>query len=130
MKVTCGNANPNGNIALKFKGGCNEELNILDAYRCTGCGGWFHLDCILKHFELEEGHDNARNALKNIMALCEQGLKQNKPIKRFFPNKPLDLTDSLCGNCKCKNQNGKKTCRVAIEMTENKKICRYFKGGE
>jgi hypothetical protein len=66
MKVRCGDANPNGNIAFYYLGGCEKELDIKDSFRCVGCGGWFHLDCILKHFELEEGHDNARNALKQI----------------------------------------------------------------
>lgn len=63
-KVKCGDANPKGNIALKYKGGCGEELNMEDAYRCTGCGGWFHKECILKHFKLERKHDVGRNDLK------------------------------------------------------------------
>ncbi len=66
MKIKCGDANPHGNIAMTSKGGCGKELDILDAYRCTGCGVHFHLDCIYKHFEEEEGHDVARNALKKI----------------------------------------------------------------
>jgi len=64
MKVTCGDANPNGNVLLTFKGGCRKELNIKDAYRCTGCGGWFHKDCILKHFEQEKAHDFGRDKVK------------------------------------------------------------------
>ncbi|MDD4410842.1 MAG: hypothetical protein PHE32_04015 [Candidatus Shapirobacteria bacterium] len=96
IKVTCGDANPNGNIAFTYKGGCRGELDITEAYRCVGCGGWFHLDCILKHFELEEGHDNARNALRKIkdsiksdkilitedrlIEICEKGLEKTKPI--------------------------------------------------
>ena len=66
MKVICGDANPNGNISLTSKGGCGKELDIIDAYRCTGCGVYFHLDCIYKHFEEEEKHDVARNCLKKI----------------------------------------------------------------
>lgn len=87
--LKCGNANPKGNIALYYKGSCREEVKITDAYRCTGCGGWFHLDCILKHFEEEEGHDVARNALKKIKdstkdkritALCKQGLERSRSV--------------------------------------------------
>jgi len=62
--VKCGDANPNGNIALKFKGGCGQPVNIADAYRCVGCGGRFHLDCIKKHFELEKAHDVGREKVK------------------------------------------------------------------
>lgn len=68
-KVKCGDANPNGNIALNYKGGCGKELDMKDAYRCTGCGGWFHLDCILKHFKLEKEHDVGRNELKNLIKI-------------------------------------------------------------
>lgn len=56
----CGDANPNGNVALTYKGGCMGKLDLKDAYRCTGCGGWFHKDCIFKHFELEKEHDFGR----------------------------------------------------------------------
>ncbi len=66
MKIKCGDANPHRNIAMTSKGGCGKKLDILDAYRCTGCGVYFHLDCIYKHFEEEENHDVARNALKRI----------------------------------------------------------------
>ena len=59
-KVKCGNANPKGNIALKYKGGCGKELDIKDAYRCVGCGGWFHKDCIIEHFKQEKTHDWGR----------------------------------------------------------------------
>ena len=76
MKVECGNANPNGNIALKYKGGCGKELNIKDAYRCTGCGGWFHKECILKHFKEEQKHDVGRNNLK------EETIKMINELKR------------------------------------------------
>lgn len=60
-EVTCGDANPTGNVALTYKGGCMKKIDIHDAYRCTGCGGCFHKDCILKHFELEKKHDYGRN---------------------------------------------------------------------
>lgn len=72
MKITCGDANPKGNVALTYKGGCKKELNIKDAYRCTGCGGWFHKECILKHFELEKKHDYGREKIKReIIKLIE-----------------------------------------------------------
>lgn len=88
--MICGDANPKGNVMMLYKGSCGKELDITEAYRCVGCGGWFHLDCILKHFELEEGHDTARNALskikkltksKKIIKLCNKGLKPTKPLK-------------------------------------------------
>ncbi len=60
----CGDANPNGNVLLTYKGGCRKPVKISEAYRCTGCGGRFHLDCILKHFELEKEHDVGRAGLK------------------------------------------------------------------
>ena len=62
--VKCGDANPKGNIALNFKGGCGKDVDIAEAYRCTGCGGHFHLDCIKKHFELEKEHDVGRAKVK------------------------------------------------------------------
>lgn len=64
MKVICGDANSKGNVYLHFKGGCGKKLEINKAYRCVGCGGWFHKECILKHFELEKKHDVGRNNLK------------------------------------------------------------------
>lgn len=64
MKIKCGDANPKGNVMMTYKGGCRSELNIETAYRCTGCGGWFHIACIKKHFELEKKHDVGRNNLK------------------------------------------------------------------
>ena len=64
MKIKCGDANPKGNVSFLYKGGCGKELNIKDAYRCTGCGGWFHKKCILKHFKLEKTHDFGRNSLR------------------------------------------------------------------
>lgn len=58
--IQCGNANPNGNVSLFYKGGCKQKLKKSEAYRCVGCGGWFHKECILKHFELEKEHDYGR----------------------------------------------------------------------
>lgn len=93
IKVKCGDANPNNNVKLVYKGGCDKELDITEAYRCVGCGGWFHLDCILKHFELERDHDFARNAIgeikkltknKTILKLCELGLTRTKPNESNF----------------------------------------------
>jgi hypothetical protein len=90
--VKCGDANPNGNIYMFYKGGCKEEVSKLEAYRCTGCGGWFHLDCIFKHFELEAGHDFARNALAKIKnrtkdnvvkSWCDYGLQKNRALERL-----------------------------------------------
>lgn len=57
-ELLCGNASDN--IYLTFKGGCRETVQLMDCYRCTGCGGRFHKDCILKHFELEKEHDWGR----------------------------------------------------------------------
>lgn len=62
--MQCGDANPKGNIQLFFKGACKKELKVKDIYRCTGCGGRFHKDCILKHFELEKQHDYGRAKVK------------------------------------------------------------------
>lgn len=93
--MKCGDANPFGNISLFYKGGCKKEVEIEKAYRCVGCGGWFHYECILKHFEMEAEHDNARNALRNIKdyvenndviyserieKLCQKGLEPNKNL--------------------------------------------------
>jgi len=64
MKINCGDANPNGNVEFTYKGGCKKALKIKDAYRCVGCGGYFHKECILEHFELEKAHDIGRNKLK------------------------------------------------------------------
>jgi hypothetical protein len=62
--MKCGDANPKGNVALFYKGGCRKELKIEEAYRCTGCGGYFHKDCITKHFELEKKHDYGKEKLR------------------------------------------------------------------
>jgi hypothetical protein len=87
MKVRCGDANPNGNVWFLFKGGCGKDLDIKDAYRCTGCGGFFHLDCIFKHFELEEGHDYARNALAKIKTFVLEStmhIKERRKIQSLI----------------------------------------------
>ena len=93
-KVRCGDANPKGNIALTRKGGCGKELKIQDAYRCTGCGGWFHKECILKHFELEKEHDWGRkkerqNLLKEIEqimmdTLSGATLREHKELDKMY----------------------------------------------
>jgi hypothetical protein len=62
--MKCGDANPNGNISLFYKGGCKQEVDTSEAYRCTGCGGSFHKECALEHFKLEKEHDFGRNELK------------------------------------------------------------------
>lgn len=74
MKIKCGDANPGGGIDRFYNGGCKKELDLIDAYRCAGCGGYFHLDCIYDHFEMDEEHDDARNALKSII----DGIKSYK----------------------------------------------------
>jgi len=58
--ILCGNASDN--LYLTFKGGCRKELTYQECYRCTGCGGRFHKDCILEHFKLEAKHDWGRQA--------------------------------------------------------------------
>lgn len=72
----CGDANPNGNIALSYKGGCGLDLLISEAYRCTGCMGWFHKKCILAHFKMEKQHDWGRKkerkeVLEEIRKVCK-----------------------------------------------------------
>jgi len=78
-KTKCGNANPKGNIALKYKGGCGKELDIKDAYRCVGCGGWFHKDCIIEHFKQEKSHDWGRKEERQeIFKLIDISIKIKK----------------------------------------------------
>lgn len=75
----CGNANPNGNIALTYEGGCGKQINIEDAYRCTGCGGWFHKECIIKHFKKEKDHDWGRHEERNqIVKKLRKYQKENQ----------------------------------------------------
>lgn len=84
MIVTCGDANPGGNVALEYKGGCGEELEMKDAYRCAGCGGWFHLDCLKKHFELEKDHDYHRQELRDQVERCKEQMTEEQLIKAGF----------------------------------------------
>lgn len=66
-EILCGNASDN--LYLTFKGSCRKDLTYKEAYRCTGCGGRFHKDCILEHFKLEEKHDWGRQEeRKNLVA--------------------------------------------------------------
>lgn len=87
--IKCGDANPDGNVEMFYKGSCKKTLNKLDGYRCTGCGAWFHFGCIHKHFYEEEKHDVARNAIKKVLEytkdehikwLCKQGLERNEKL--------------------------------------------------
>ena len=92
-KKECGQAGIG--ISLIMKGGCGKEVEMEKAFRCIGCGKWFHLECIYKHFELEEGQDNARYYLKKIQErtkdnmtkrYCKKGLERQKPtISLSFP---------------------------------------------
>lgn len=82
MKIKCGDANPNGNVELFFRGGCKEEIKIEESYRCTGCGGFFHLECIFKHFELEKDHDYARNALRELKDKIEKDMNKCQRTER------------------------------------------------
>lgn len=83
MVKKCGDAG-----LLKMKGACGEEVSLEEAFRCIGCGKWFHLDCIWDHFEQEEGQDRARFYLKKIQErakdkltkrYCRLGLERVKP---------------------------------------------------
>lgn len=58
--MNCGDANKNGNVELTFKGGCRKKVSLRESYRCSGCGGWFHKDCMVNHFKLEKDHDWGR----------------------------------------------------------------------
>lgn len=82
MKIKCGDANPNGNVYFFAKGGCGKEVDLKDAYRCTGCGVFFHLDCIFKHFEMEAGHDYARNALAKIRDMVATGISKCQRVDK------------------------------------------------
>lgn len=90
--MKCGDANPTGNVALYYKGGCTQELTLEDTYRCTGCDGRFHKVCILAHFKLEKEHDWGRSEeRKDIFrqlfnywrTLKEQGMTEKQFIIRF-----------------------------------------------
>jgi len=91
QKVMCGDANPNGNVYMTSKGGCRRSANIQDMYRCTGCGVWFHKDCILEHFKLEKEHDWGRQEeRKEIFAAA---------IHEINGKELHDLRNIMC-NCK------------------------------
>ncbi len=79
--IQCGDANLNGNVDFSYKGACKKDLKIKDAYRCVGCGGWFHLDCIKKHFELEKGHDTYRQELRDQLEKCKSAMTDSQLIK-------------------------------------------------
>lgn len=100
--IRCGDANPNGNVSLSFKGGCGKEVDFDDMYRCTGCGGRFHRECIFDHFEFEEGHSVAHRSLHKIrekvkrdmrhchmkeaiLIFCRQGLSRERQKISFIP---------------------------------------------
>lgn len=72
--IKCGNAGDN--VVLTFKGGCSHELTYEDAYRCTGCDGRFHKNCIIRHFELEKDHDWGR-------------LQERKAIEAKYGKRPV-----------------------------------------
>lgn len=79
----CGNASDS--FYLTFKGGCREQVAYVDAYRCTGCGGRFHKDCILEHFKLEAGHDWGRQEeretlLARMLELIEESRDHMLPL--------------------------------------------------
>src|SRR4051812_3569247 len=80
--ICCGDANPNGNIGFRFKGGCMKPSTFEEMYRCTGCGGRFHRDCIFEHFEKEEGHSIAHNALAKIREAIDDAHAMNTDIPR------------------------------------------------
>lgn len=91
----CGDANKGGDIALWFRGACKESIELEKSFRCTGCGGWFHFDCIFDHFEQERDHSIAHNALRRILdcidtlkpdevrIIAQEGLKREKPRSAF-----------------------------------------------
>lgn len=90
MEKECGQAGEG--IRLLMVGACGKPVSIEEAYRCIGCGKWFHLDCIFNHFEQEEGQDNARYYLKKIeertkdnivKRYCRLGLERKKPSITF-----------------------------------------------
>ena len=93
MDKQCGQAGEG--ISLLMVGACGKDVELEEAYRCTGCGKWFHFDCIFNHFELDKG--TAHNSLfeikkmikdylfdrKEMMRLCNKGLKRAKPTISF-----------------------------------------------
>lgn len=94
-KIKCGDANPKGNIALFYKGGCKKEIDKTEAYRCVACGGWFHKECILKHFELEKKCDWGRQQekkkwLKEIREIRKLSDKYARAIELMADGVPYD----------------------------------------
>lgn len=47
-------------------GGCDNQVSILEGFRCADCLAWFHRDCINEHFELDA-------YVKKLRELREQG---------------------------------------------------------
>lgn len=91
--VLCGNASDS--IYLTFKGGCRLPMEIEDTYRCTGCGGRFHKDCILQHFELETEHDwgrqQEREAMRAVIDDARANLTNEDDVRPYLET----LLDSL-----------------------------------
>ncbi len=123
--VKCGEANQKGNIQLTYKGGCRKELKIEDAYRCVGCGGWFHKECILKHFELEKEHDYGRQQeRKEIIEKIEKIIICNKcegEGEIFVPG----VGKTMCPDCY-----GEKHCVDEYRGQQLKEIINLIKGDE
>jgi len=78
-QVKCGDANPKGNIALNYKGGCGKKGLKTQMYRCVGCGGWFHKECLIEHFKQEENHDWGRQQeRKRIIEIIKMTRKKHR----------------------------------------------------
>lgn len=82
--MICGDANPKGNLSMWFKGSCKDLLKPDDAYRCTGCGGYFHRDCIFNHFEQEENHSKTHKALRDILNIANAEMDGTSLAKIAF----------------------------------------------
>lgn len=77
----CG-INPESNVHLVYRGGCEKPLTIEDAYRCTGCNQRFHKDCILEHFKQEKDHDWGRaDERQKVLAEVEGVLESKKQLR-------------------------------------------------
>ena len=92
-EINCGDANPKGNIALTYKGGCGKNGLKTEMYRCTGCDGWFHKDCLIEHFKQEKLHDWGRKAerekiKKDLLKIADKGeLEQLRlEVENYFKN--------------------------------------------
>lgn len=48
VAVWCGE---HPDFSAETVGGCGQEMEIYDAYRCVDCSLWFHRDCIKKHWD-------------------------------------------------------------------------------